>query len=304
MRRWSEVEQKGLDEIRLRLKDELATLPQHPDSVGDRKLLRFFRGHNYDADIACEMISKYIAWRKSSNVDAIRHAIVHEGCNHPSRFPNGEKILSLIPQIVIDHNMRDQMNCPIVFEQYNFRPAEVLSNISLEEYVQYVTYCLEFRSLIVEQLSEEQERNKLKALEARRNSGEDISGEEPYGVICHICVIRDLGGVGFDHIGSQGQEIIRAVLGIATDNYPELMRKCHMINAPWIFNTIWWIIKGWLAARTIAKINVLGSTFLQELQEDITLENIPAAIGGYYSKSQDAFIFDAAEGGALYSPPP
>jgi hypothetical protein len=146
-------------------------------------------------------------------VDVIRNEIMHNGCNHPSRFPNGEKILKLLPQIVIDSNIRDEWNCPIVFEQFNFSPAEVLAAITLDEYVLFITYCLEYRSLIIEQLSEEQEREKLKALHIRRDAGEDLSTEEPYGVIGHVCVIRDLGAVGFDHLGSKGQEIIKAVIG-------------------------------------------------------------------------------------------
>jgi hypothetical protein len=122
--------------------------------------------------------------------------------------------LRLIPQIVIDHDIRDKFDCPIVFEQYNFRPAEVLAEISLEEYVEFVTYCLEFRSLILEQLSEEQERAKLERLVAKRDAGEDLASEEPYGTLCYLCIIRDLNGVGFDHLGTQGQEIIKAVIGM------------------------------------------------------------------------------------------
>jgi hypothetical protein len=146
-------------------------------------------------------------------VDEIRHNILRGGCSHPSRFPNGEKILRLIPQIVIDHEIRDSFGCPIVFEQYSFRPGEILTQISLEEYVEFITYCLEYRSLICEQLSEENERKKVQALHARRDAGEDLSLEEPYGTLCYLCIIRDLGGVGFDHLGSQGQEIIKAVIG-------------------------------------------------------------------------------------------
>jgi len=42
----------------------------------------------------------------------------------------------------------------------------------------------------------------------------------PYGILVYTCVIRDLSGIGFEHIGSQGQEIIKAVMGVASDNYP------------------------------------------------------------------------------------
>lgn len=80
MIRWTKEEELGLEAIRFRLKDELASIDQHPDSLGgiialaliefiifathlkriylDRKLLRFFRGHSHDLDVSCTMISK------------------------------------------------------------------------------------------------------------------------------------------------------------------------------------------------------------------------------------------------------
>jgi hypothetical protein len=90
-------------------------------------------------------------------------------------------------------------------------------------------------------------------------------------------------------------------IGIATPNYPELMRKCHLINAPWLFNTVWWVIKGWLAAKTIEKIGVLGSSFLQYLQDDISMNNLPIAVGGEYDKLTGAFAFDLSPGGLLHT---
>jgi hypothetical protein len=136
------------------------------------------------------------------------------GCNHPLKFPNGEKITGLIPQIVIDHDICDNFGCPIVYEQYSFSPAIVLAAISLEEYVEFITYCLEFRSLILEQQSESEERKKLILLTKRHEAGEDLSLEEPYGTLCYVCIIRDLSGVGMDHLGTKGQDIIKAVLGL------------------------------------------------------------------------------------------
>jgi len=43
------------------------------------------------------------------------------------------------------------------------------------------------------------------------------------------------GAVGFRHLGSDGQEIIKTVVSLSSDNYPELLRKCIMINTPWVF---------------------------------------------------------------------
>eukprot|EP00981_Chlorochromonas_danica_P015651 scaffold14342_cov209-Ochromonas_danica.AAC.1 len=67
---------------------------------------------------------------------------------------------------------------------------------------------------------------------------------------------------------------------MASDNYPELMRKCFMINTPWIFNTVWFFIKNLLAARTLAKISVLGTSFEKELSVDLPLHLLPTILGG------------------------
>lgn len=48
-----------------------------------------------------------------------------------------------------------------------------------------------------------------------------------------------------------------------------------MINVPWIFNTAWYFIKGLLAERTVAKINVLGTSFLSEVEKDVPSSSIP-----------------------------
>lgn len=86
MRRWSDEETAGLVEIRGRLHSQLLSIDQNPEVVGDRKLLRFLRGHNMDIDKATEMIAKYIEWRKTSNVDSIRYDIVQGNLIHSFIF--------------------------------------------------------------------------------------------------------------------------------------------------------------------------------------------------------------------------
>ena len=49
-----------------------------------------------------------------------------------------------------------------------------------------------------------------------------------------------------------------------------------MVNTPWIFNTVWFFIKGLLAARTIAKVSVMGTSFIEEIGKEIPLDNLPS----------------------------
>ena len=161
---------------------------------------------------------------------------------------------------------------------------------------------LEYKMLIVEQLSEHRERAMVAAARAgtppppatapptststsatsnpstlpiHTPKFTPLPGGTPdrplYGTIVNTCVIRDLGGVGFEHVGHKGQEIIQAVIAIASPNYPELMRKCFMINSPWVFNALWFFIKGLLPARTVAKVDLMGSGFKKEIEEEISM---------------------------------
>lgn len=94
----------------------------------------------------------------------------------------------------------------------------MLSAITISDYIGFIIHCLEYKTLVIEQLSEERERKALRAIMDVPFSPSQSS--VPYGVLLYTCVIRDLSGVGFEHVGAKGQEIIQAVLGVASANYP------------------------------------------------------------------------------------
>jgi hypothetical protein len=99
MPRWSLEEQRHIAAVRDRLQDLLTASPQYPEVVGDRKIVRFLRGHSYDVEKVVGMMSNFLKWRKEKGVDQIRMNVVEGGADHPLRFPKGELILSLIPQV-------------------------------------------------------------------------------------------------------------------------------------------------------------------------------------------------------------
>lgn len=74
-RRWSEEEEQKLLQMRTILDSVLKDIPQCPDVVGDRRLLRFLRGHNMDVAKAAHMFRNFIEYRKKHNVDEIRDRI-------------------------------------------------------------------------------------------------------------------------------------------------------------------------------------------------------------------------------------
>lgn len=71
-----------------------------------------------------------------------------------------------------------------------------------------------------------------------------------------------------------------AASSIGQDRYPETMGKFYIINAPWAFSAVWSIIKPWLDEVTVKKINILGSSYQDELIRQIGKENLPKEFGG------------------------
>lgn len=224
-------------------------------------------------------------------------------------------ILKLMPCLAISHEACDKKGTPICVDQYNFDPSEVLEKIGVDNYYIFFIHVLEFKSIVLEQLSEARDRAYLAGLpdDEMRALAEYIppyvddgtgnlvpvqSETEAWGNIVGTLVIRDLNGIGFRHLGSTGQEIIKMMVSVSSDNYPELLRKCLIVNSPWIFSSVWYLIKGWVAAKTAAKVSLVGSDYMDLLKEEIDEENIPVMLGGTCAKNSslvyEPFVFDVA----------
>jgi hypothetical protein len=52
---------------------------------------------------------------------------------------------------------------------------------------------------------------------------------------------------------------------IGQDYYPETMGKMFIINAPFVFSSIWSMVKGWIDEKTRKKISILGSGYSKQL---------------------------------------
>ena len=73
-----------------------------------------------------------------------------------------------------------------------------------------------------------------------------------------FCTILDLKNVSLSNFWSVKDYVSKATQ-IGQDRYPEVMGKFYIINAPFMFSTVWSFIKPWLDEVTVAKINILGS---------------------------------------------
>jgi len=290
---WSEQETNFLKSVRERLGEKLTSCPQYPEVVGDRKLLRFSRGHNYDLNKVCEMVEKFLAWRIANNIDAIREDIVKNNLDAPIKFPFGELILRIVPQVVIEPDATDILGNPISVE--TLVPISIWTQISVDNFMKFRLYCLEYVSLILEKISYEQE------IKLKEKVGENPS--KPYGCVAQLTILRCMKSVSLSAFTAENKEIAGKIITVASDNYPEVMAKCYLVNPPWIFPPIFAFVKLFLAAKTVAKIKVMGHDFQKSIAQEVPLSSVPDFLGGTLSNFNRPLPIDTSEGSPLWSPP-
>ena len=75
-------------------------------------------------------------------------------------------------------------------EMFDFSPKDVLEAISIQDYLVFLTYSLEYRAIVMEQMSHEREQEYLKEYP------NPADRREGYGVVLLDYTIRDLKGRG------------------------------------------------------------------------------------------------------------
>lgn len=93
------------------------------------------------------------------------------------------------------------------------------------------------------------------------------------------CTIMDLKNVGVSQFWKVSSYVQQASK-IGQHYYPETMGRFFIINSPYIFTTVWSVVKNWLDPVTTSKIQILGSNYVPELQKQLSLDNLPAFLGG------------------------
>jgi len=94
--------------------------------------------------------------------------------------------------------------------------------------------------------------------------------------------IVDLKGFSIPMFDARMRKYLSIVIKLSQDNYPEMLGKMYVINAPWVFTTVWKFISARLDERQRNKINILGGPdkYLPELLKEVDIESLPVALGG------------------------
>lgn len=63
-------------------------------------------------------------------------------------------------------------------------------------------------------------------------------------------------GVGLSHLSGEVKRLMSTLTKYDQDNYPEMLGRICIINAPMVFKAIWQLVKPLLNPRTLSKIQV------------------------------------------------
>jgi len=218
----------------------------------DACILRFLVGYNLNVEKAGEALQNTVAWRIENNMEEIRAHAISTG---QTEWPGFQQICHFLPQNMHFNEAKDGS----VFSVENTGqsdPNGLFKNITGEEWLLFQKYHMEYKMHILGQIT------------------------EATGVLAKTFRVMNLKGLGFSHLHRPCLDMIKVSNKQIELNYPEVMGKCFIVNAPMVFKAIWVIVKPWLPARTLLKIEVLGAGYQDRLQELVEVQKIPCSLGG------------------------
>jgi len=88
-------------------------------------------------------------------------------------------------------------------------------------------------------------------------------------------IVFDMTGFG---LSNMDYGLVKYLLEIFRDYYPETLGVCLILNSPWIFRGCWALIKPWLDPKTAKKILFVNSQSL--LEDYLDIDYVPTYLGG------------------------
>lgn len=99
--------------------------------------------------------------------------------------------------------------------------------------------------------------------------------------------VLDVKGFSMSKLSKRSRDVIKLAISIGQDNYPEIMFKMLIINAPLMFRGAWSVIGPFIDKKTKDKITILGSKYQKDLFEYVDPENVPEFMGGTCTYSDE-----------------
>ncbi|KAK2372293.1 Sec14p phosphatidylinositol transfer family protein [Trifolium repens] len=218
--------------------------PKHNDY---HTLLRFLRMNDFDMTISKEMFLNYLKWRKEFRVDMIHKEF---------KFTEYTEVKKCYPH---GYHGVDRCGRPVYIERIGMIDINKLWQVTTNERF--------IKHHVSEQEKTLQVRYPACSLAAKRHIASTTS-------------ILDINGIGMPNFSKPARYIFMEIQKIDSSYYPETLNKLFIVNAGSGFKMLWKAVKAFLGERTVAKIQVLGSNYLNELLEAIDPSNLPTFLGG------------------------
>jgi len=252
------VQQHSLEKLKKELAAEGYYIEGEP-RMSDATMLRFLRARKFDVAKAKEMFIDNEKWRKEFGVEDIVKNF---------EFPELPIVDRYYPQF---YHKNDKDGRPVYIERLGLLDLKALYAATTKER-QIKRFVLEYEKFLSE---------RLPASAAAAGHPVETS-----------CTILDLHNVSLSNF-YQVKDYVNQATNITQNRYPECMGKFYIINAPFMFSTVWNLVKGWLDPVTVAKISILGSNYKPALLAQIDAENLPKEFGGTCSCPGGCSLSDA-----------
>jgi len=103
----------------------------------------------------------------------------------------------------------------------------------------------------------------------------------------YITLILDLKGFGSHCLGPLKCTV--ALVNIFQDLYPESLKRCMLVNCPWIFRAAWAVITPFVDKRVKEKISLSGGSGTDTIFKFVDPGQVPAFMGGKMIEDGDEF---------------
>jgi hypothetical protein len=220
-------------------------LPEYLQYHSDKSLQRFLKARQGNVDLAMEMLIKNHEWRQLHQVDTI----------HEFEFSEFQKVREYLPRA---HHKTDIYGRPIQIRRYYKLNIDELESITTAE------------RLLKNHIQEDEKYQKYRLPACALKSQSDVD---------KLVIIMDVQGFPFLQF-HRVVDILRNAATSSSDNYPEMMGKIVVINAPFLFSSVWTIVKRLLPQETIDKVTICGGSYQSELLSFIHPDNLPEFLGG------------------------
>jgi hypothetical protein len=215
---------------------------------------RVLRARKFDVDDALKLVADTAAWRAANGVERIasKSALELLGCLEDEllfHYPKG-----YFPDA-------DAAGRPVYWERVGHIDVDAMMALTtLEQLLRYHVWTYE-----------------------RNVRPRFVTCSAAVGrPITTLVTVLDLEGVTLGSLNSAALSFLGQATKVASAYYPETMERMLLVNAPGVFTTIWRMITPLLDARTVGKIEIIGSEakWKARLTELVGRDHLPTQWGG------------------------